>query len=138
MKKIIALFSLVCLTQINLQAQTNHPTIDTIEVSYMSAPGGQVIPEATIHMKTWTGITKVFYQVIDTDNTATVYSVNYTLADLPVNGANSTALCLKTTEVIQILNATATDLKTYTYQVQTQDSQGTMSPVYSLVKTLEP
>ncbi|MBS1636570.1 MAG: hypothetical protein JST26_11695 [Bacteroidetes bacterium] len=139
MKKTTLIFILACLWQINLFSQTNnHPTIDTVEVSYMGAANDQVLPEAIIHMKTWSGVSRIYCKIIDPDNNSVAYSVSYNTADMPVIAAGGSILCMKNNSITQILGTTALVLKTYTYQVQTEDAQGNISAVYSITRALEP
>ena len=134
------IFSLALL-MIGLHAQaqtTNHPTIDTVDVSYMGAANNQVIPEVIIHLKTVEGISKVYCKIVNPTDSNTVYTVNYDINNLPISNSSGQVLCLKINTIIQIVGTTPVDLQSYIYQVQTEDNQGNKSINYILTRELEP
>jgi hypothetical protein len=127
------------LGQLSLFSQNQtHPIIDTVEISYMSASNDLVLPETIIHLKTGDAIAKVYWKIIDPTNNAVVYDVNYSVNVMPVISSNGTVLCLKNNTIIQVLGTTPLPLKTYTYQIKTEDIQGNISVIYSVIKELEP
>lgn len=133
MKKIFLLFATLFLLNLSTFAQNSpHPTIIKLEISYMSVPNDQVIPEVMVHLKTWTGVSKVYCKIIDPIANSIVYSLNYTVNTMPVTNASGVTICLKNNMLVQMLETSAVPLKGYTYQIQTEDSQGNMSTNYSL------
>jgi hypothetical protein len=116
----------------------NHPSIDTIEVSYMSAPNNQVTPEAIIHFKIMDGVAKVFLKIVNPSDSNVVYSVNYDVNNLPITNSAGLVTCLKNNNIIQIIGTNPIVLQPYTYQIQTEDNQGNISINYTFTRELEP
>ncbi|MBS1635851.1 MAG: hypothetical protein JST26_07990 [Bacteroidetes bacterium] len=113
-------------------AQNSHPTIDTVEVSYMTVSGGMsnVLPEPIIHLKTLSGVSKVHCKIINPSDSSVVYNVFYTISASPVFNSNGQPLFVLDNLNAQILGPDPIELKDYTYQVQTEDDQGNLTTPY--------
>jgi hypothetical protein len=136
---LITLFLIFVFSAFSLFSQTNtHPSVDTLEVSYMSAANNQVIPEAIIHLKTLEGVSKVYCKIINPSDSNVVYSVNYDVNNLPISSSTGLVICLKTNNIIQIIGTIAMVLQPYTYLIQTEDNQGNISVNYTYTRELEP
>ncbi len=116
----------------------NHLSVDTVEVSYMSAPNEQVRPEVIIHLKTLDGISKVYCKIINPIDNNIAYYVYYDINNLPVSDSSGLLICLKTNNIIQIIGTNPIVLQGYIYQIQTEDYYGNISTNYTFTRELEP
>lgn len=122
---------------LNGQIQS-HPTIEKINVSYMSDTDSLVIPEVTIYVKSWSNVSKIHFRIKDSLSSVIKYSVDYDLVNLPIIDSLGHSICLKSDMFIQLSATMALQLKSYIYEVQTEDSIGGISINYSQTEEIEP
>jgi hypothetical protein len=115
-----------------------HPTIEKLNVSYMTSTDSLVIPEVTIYIKSWVNVSKIHFRIKDTLSSVIKYSVDYDLVNLPIMDSLGHSICLKSDMFIQLSATMALQLKPYIYEVQTEDSIGGISLNYSQTEELEP
>ena len=132
MKKLLT--ALALLIFFGVRSQNAHPTIDTMEVSYMTASVSgtvtNVLAQPIISLKTLTGVTKVHCKIMNSSDSTIIYSVSYPLSTSPVVNASGQTLFIINGQTIQILSPNPMELKNYTYQVQTEDTGGNLTAPY--------
>lgn len=132
MKSLLTVISIFMF--LGVQAQSTHPTIDTVEVSYMtfSTSGSlvNVLPEPIISLKTLTAVSKVHCKIINPSDSSVVYSVFYSVNASPLLDSSGRPLFLMNGLNVQILSLSPIELKDYIYQIQTEDDQGNLTVPY--------
>lgn len=120
------------------KAQTSQP-VDTIKVAYMDIndPQGFVLSEATVHLSTTSGVSKVYFKIINPTDSSVVYDVNYAMSASLVTDASGLPLCLIDGTSVQVINPNPLPLQAYTYQVQTEDANGNKSTAYTILQNVE-
>lgn len=100
-------------------------------------PQGLVLSEATIHLTTTSGVSKVYFKIINPADSSVVYDVNYAMSSSPVTDASGLLLCLINNTSVQLINPNPLPLQAYTYQVQTEDASGNKSAAYTMLQNVE-
>lgn len=128
-----------CLSHINSQTQS-HPTIESVSVNYKQplvqtddTPGSEskVFPETTIKLVSTDNISKVHLKIINFLDNSLIYDVNYSINSENVLDNSGKMLFSKTGSTFYINGSTALPLKTYFYELRTEDNQGNLSPIFS-------
>jgi hypothetical protein len=117
----------------------NHATVAKLTVSYKPVSTTSVsnlgdikcTPQATITLKSNHGATKIYFKIVNPQNNAVVYQVDYLLNSSAVTDESGITLFNNLNGTIRIGYAQGITLKPYIYQIQTADSQNTMSTVFS-------
>ncbi len=140
MKKIILIaFGMVLSIRFYSQTLTvNHPTIDSMKVVYVSSPqstlgmagGIEVIPQATISLKSVNGVNKLYFKMIDPVSNAVLYSVNYTLSS-PAVTDQGIVLFQNSNGIISISSGQVVLLKPYLFELKTENAALEQSTVFS-------
>lgn len=137
------LFALCLLTVLNIHAQSNHPTIESLAVSYKSAPaasGGtnlmdiKCTPQATITLNQNASVSKLHFKILNPETNAVEYQVSYLLSSSPVSAQDGSKLFEVSGNIISVSTGQLTTLKPYLYQIQTENSQNVLSTIYSDTK----
>jgi hypothetical protein len=120
----------------------NHPTVSSVKVKYKAIPQGTVapganplveaIPEGLIILKPNVYVAKVYLKIVTTTSNTILYQVNYQTNSSVVTNDQGKKLFQNSNGTIFISNGQALTLKPYNYKVQTEDSLGNLSPVYSV------
>ncbi len=143
MKNILLLLSFVVFVfKSNAQNTMLHQTIASFKVAYKSVPQTtpavsidmQGIAQATLNLKPNTNVSKVYFKILDKTTNAVLYQVNYTTSSTTVTNAEGKKLFENNNGVIFISNGQPLTVKPYVYQVQTEDDQSKLSPIYSVIQ----
>ena len=133
--KLIA-FSILIAIKIN--AQTSHATINSLAVSYKAASAAQggtnlsdmkCTPQATITLKANANVSKIYFKIINPQNSGVVYQVNYDLSASPVV-TNGNKLFEIIGDMVYISTGELATLKPYIYELKTEDGSSNQSTAY--------
>jgi hypothetical protein len=131
-----------------LQAQNNfpdpnqnvsHPTIDGLKVMYKAIPQGtlmqiQAIPEGKVVLKPNVNVAVIYLKILSPVDNSILYQVNYQTNAATVTNNDGRKLFENSNGVIFISNGQGVSLKPYLYQLQTEDSNGNLSQVFSIIQ----
>lgn len=114
----------------------NHPTLDSVKVSYSPVSAGalnttamNVKAEVSVKLKTSANANQIFLQVLKRADSSVVYSVNYALAAAPYTSQGELLFSGEAPK-FRILCPPVLPLSTYIYKVFTRSAQGNNSPVF--------
>jgi hypothetical protein len=141
------LFSIHAFSQntFTVQSQnTDHATIAGVQFRYKSVPQGSIapntpiqvqgIPEGIVTFKPNTDVAKVYLKIVTTVSNTVLYNVNYQLSSSTVTSNEGKKLFENNDGSVFLSNGQAMDLKPYLYLIQTEDSEGNRSSVYSVIQ----
>jgi hypothetical protein len=146
MKKIVLVFiAIIILDNSNLFSQvSNHPTIDKVKVGYKAIAGTptntngkpniMVLPEATINLKSLSGVSKIYMKILNRSDNNLVYQINYSVMSSPVTNSQGVKLFYRDNLIIHIGSPDIVSLNQYLYEVVTEDSQSNQTIVYSIIQ----
>ncbi len=128
------------------QTTTTHPTIDDLNVQYLSSPQTTLsglsnslmslasIPQATISLKTQVNISKIYFKIVNIANDSTLYNINYNIGSSSVTNSSGKKLFDNNNGNIFISPGSPMPLKPYSYKVSTEDTLQVLSPVFSKIQ----
>lgn len=143
MAKQLIILAIIILNAFGVCSQTNnHATIDNLKVAYKPVQTtGQslntnikVVPYATITLKQNVNANKIYFKILNTETNNVIYQINYSLSSAPVINPEGIKLFANNNGVISISNGQEMQLKPYKYQLETEDSNGNKTAVFSVIK----
>lgn len=140
----IAIIALLLLL-IPVKAQVlSHATISDFSVSYKAAalpiktsttsPMFKGVPEAVISLKPASGVTKIYFKIMDNTTNVVIYNVSYLINSKTVTATDGSKLFENNNGVIYISSGSDFALKPYKYEITTEAKPGELSSVYSAIK----
>lgn len=102
------------------------PTEDTTSSGSLNA-----FPEAIVKLLTIDNVSKVHYKIVNFSNNDIVYSVNYLINSEDVLDNNGRILFSRNNLTLYLNSSGIIPLKTYSYELVTEDSQGNLSTIFS-------
>lgn len=142
--KNIFLMLILALSVIKITAQTvsAHQSVASIKVVYKASPQTTVntlpeiksIPQAIITLKSTTGISKIYFKILNKTTNEVLYQVNYNLNSSMIINNEGKKIFENNNGVIFISSETELALKPYLYQVQTENEQNNLSNNYSSIQ----
>ena len=139
MVKKISFFITLLIMSASIFAQSNHPTISKLAVSYkpistasLSSLGEiKCIAQATITLKSNSTASKVYFKILSKQDNSVLYQANYDLNSAPITSDSGVKLFENSNGTIKISYGDALVLKPYLYQLQTADAQNNLTSVFS-------
>jgi hypothetical protein len=122
---------------------TNHPTIDSVRVSYRAVPQGTAavnfsnilaVPEGKIKLKSGAAAGRIYFKLQGISPPTVLYQVDYSLDSRPVYDSSGKKLFERNGNRVFISSGQPLMLKPYSIKVQTEDSLKNLSPIYSILQ----
>jgi hypothetical protein len=136
--KICFAFLILCVFKgISQPPSTTHSTINSFKVSYRSVPtnsaaGVQAIPQSTLTLKPNSNAVKIHYKMLAASTNSVLYQSSHLLNASVITNTLGAKLFENNNGAIFLSSGQAIPLKPYLYELQTEDAQGNLSPVYTL------
>ena len=117
-----------------------HPTVQSLRVSYKAVPQNsldvsiQTIPQGTLTLKPNSNVAKVYLKIMNLNTGDTLYQVNYQTNSSVVTNNDGEKLFENNQSFIFISNGSKIGLKPYAYEIQTEDNEGNLSTVFSVIQ----
>ncbi|MBA3682856.1 MAG: hypothetical protein H0W73_17080 [Bacteroidetes bacterium] len=127
----------------DLTAQNaNHSSIADVKIMYKSVPQTtnsivstnlvmKVIPESTVTLVANANVSKIYVRVINEALNDTIFNANYLISSAPVFNVAGKKLFENNNGSIFISTGTIVPLKSYLFQVFTEDNQQVKSTLFS-------
>lgn len=143
MKKTLILLFLGLISTYALKAQTNanHPSIQTVTVSYKAATqnlagigqGIQAFPNVKVILNSTANVATIYFKISNAATNAVIYQSSYTTASASVIN-NGVTLFDNSNGMITLGYNQAVVVKPYKYELWTADAQQNASPVFLLTR----
>lgn len=132
---ILILFAFFSVFSSTVFAQTKfHTSISQLDISYLETNITDSIAkyksQATITFKSDSAISIVHFKIINPDDNSIVYEVNYPTITSIVTSASGDILFKKEIKSCTISTSKEFTLKTYLFQIITEDAMGNMSEAF--------
>lgn len=140
---LLFLFALMLAGIFKTQGQTlGHTTISLVKVSYAAAsqtvtgnlPVLRGIPQATVVLNPGAIQAKIYFKIVNPADNTIVYQSDYLLSSAVVNNNSGKKLFENTNGTIFLSNGNALQVKPYRYELQTEDSTGKLTKVYTILQ----
>lgn len=130
----------------NFSTEHNHSTIDSVKIIYKSVlqptvnPNSnnrsliKAIPQVSISLKENSNVSKIYFKIIDPSSHTTVYSSNYSLNSTPILNESGKKLFEFSNRIIYLSNGDAIFLKSYIYELRTENNLTELSTVFSITR----
>ncbi len=140
------LFKFLIITFLGISVKSNsqtHSTIDNVNVSYKSVAQNsvsaslanlQVVSNATITIKANVPVSKIHLKIKSQEDNSVVYQTNHSLNSSNITNEAGFLIFGVESNIVYISNGSAISLKPYIYEIQTEDSSGNLSPLFSAIK----
>lgn len=133
MKLYIFITAFLCLC-FNIQAQnTEHLTIDKLEVSYkepdiMAMDTIKMVrSQSIITLKSDTNVAVIHFKIIKETDNSVMYQVDYLMNSATITNTEGIIVFKKEGNIIYINSSSQIPLNMYLYQITTEDAQGNIS-----------
>lgn len=137
---IVILFAFFTLLSCVVSGQNfNHPTINNLDVSYKESSVQtdtvkKVMLKSIVSLKSSSSVSIIHFKVIETSDNSVIYHVNYAVNSNTITSSDGIVLFKKDGENYFINAASEILLKSYLFEITTEDAQGNLSEVYSVIK----
>lgn len=123
----------------NYSQDINHSTISDVNVSYKTSmlstnntpsAGVKVEPKIVVNLIADTLIKKVYVKMLNKNNNAVLYQVNYDINNSPVVDENGRSLFIKTDNALEMIIPQIIDLGSCVFILNTEDKNNALSEDY--------